>query len=88
MYVFRNVEYSNGQLFDLGLLCEVAHSHNALLIVDATQSAGAIPIDVNKTPVDAIVCGAYKWLCGPFGAAFMYVSPELSERDRTGISWV
>ena len=80
-----HVEYSNGQLFDLGLLCEVAHSHNALLIVDATQSAGAIPIDVNKTPVDAIVCGAYKWLCGPFGAAFMYVSPELSERIEPGL---
>ena len=80
-----HVEYSNGQVFDLDLLSEVAHKHNALLIVDATQSAGAIPINVQKTPVDAIVCGAYKWLCGPFGAAFMYVTPDLSEKLEPGL---
>ena len=80
-----HVEYSNGQVFDLDLLSNAAKKHNALLIIDATQSAGAIPIDVKKTPIDAIVCGAYKWLCGPFGAAFMYVSPELSKKIEPGL---
>ena len=80
-----HVEYTNGQVFDLDILCEAAHRHDALLIIDATQSAGAIPIDVNKTPVDAVVCGSYKWLCGPFGAAFMYVSPKLSEKIEPGL---
>ena len=80
-----HVEYSNGQVFDLDLLSNAAKKHNALLIIDATQSAGAIPIDVKKTPIDAIVCGAYKWLCGPFGAAFMYVTPELSNKLEPGL---
>ena len=80
-----HVEYSNGQVFDLDLLSNAAKKHNALLIIDATQSAGAIPIDVKKTPIDAIVCGAYKWLCGPFGAAFMYVTPELSKKLEPGL---
>ena len=80
-----HVEYSNGQVFDLDLLSNAAKKYNALLIIDATQSAGAIPIDVKKTPIDAIVCGAYKWLCGPFGAAFMYVTPELSKKLEPGL---
>ena len=80
-----HVEYGNGQTFDLQLLAEAAQEHDALLVVDATQSAGAIPIDVQTCPVDALICGAYKWLCGPFGAAFMYVAPHLSEKLEPGL---
>jgi selenocysteine lyase/cysteine desulfurase len=80
-----HVEYGNGQTFDLQLLAEAAQEHDALLVVDATQSAGAIPIDVQACPVDALISGAYKWLCGPFGAAFMYVAPHLSEKLEPGL---
>ena len=80
-----HVEYGNGQTFDLHLLAETAHEHGALLVVDATQSAGAIPIDVQLCPVDALISGAYKWLCGPFGAAFMYVAPHLAEKLEPGL---
>jgi selenocysteine lyase/cysteine desulfurase len=80
-----HVEYGNGQTFDLQLLAEAAHEHDALLVVDATQSAGAIPIDVQACPVDALISGAYKWLCGPFGAAFMYVAPHLQEKLEPGL---
>ena len=80
-----HVEFSNGQTFDLDLLSEAAHEYDALFVVDATQSAGAIPIDVNKSPIDALVAGAYKWLCGPFGAAFMYVAPHLLDKLEPGL---
>ena len=80
-----HVEYGNGQTFDLQLLAEAAHEHDALLVVDATQSAGAIPIDVQSCPVDVLISGAYKWLCGPFGAAFMYVAPHLQEKLEPGL---
>lgn len=80
-----HVEYGNGQTFDLHLLAEAAHEHGALLVVDATQSAGAIPIDVQACPVDALISGAYKWLCGPFGAAFMYVAPHLQTKLEPGL---
>jgi len=72
-----HVEYTGGQVYDLAALAEVAHAHGALLIVDATQSAGAIPIDAPDSGADAIVAGGYKWLCGPFGAAVMYLAPHL-----------
>jgi len=80
-----HVEYGNGQTFDLHLLTEAAHEHGALLVVDATQSAGSIPIDVQACPVDVLISGAYKWLCGPFGAAFMYVAQHLSEKLEPGL---
>ena len=80
-----HVEYGNGQTFDLHLLAEAAHEHGALLVVDATQSAGAIPIDVQACPVDALISGAYKWLCGPFGAAFMYLASHLQTKLEPGL---
>ena len=80
-----HVEYGNGQTFDLQLLAEAAQEHDALLVVDATQSAGAIPIDVQICPVDALISGAYKWLCGPFGTAFMYLAPQLAETLEPGL---
>ena len=80
-----HVEYGTGQLFDLNLLAEAAHAHNALLVVDATQSAGAIPIDLATTGIDALVTSGYKWLCGPFGVALLALTPDLCQRLDPGV---
>ncbi len=72
-----HVEYGTGQKFDLGRLAELAHTHDSLLIVDATQSAGLVPIDVHREHVDALVAGGYKGLLGPFGAAIFYIRQDL-----------
>ncbi|MEE8134298.1 MAG: aminotransferase class V-fold PLP-dependent enzyme [Gemmatimonadales bacterium] len=78
------VEYASGQRYDVKWLAEVAHEHGALLVVDATQSAGAFPIDVTHSGADAVVSAGYKWLCGPFGAAIMYLAPALQGRLDPG----
>jgi selenocysteine lyase/cysteine desulfurase len=75
-----HVQYSTGFCLDLSLLAQLAHDHGALCIVDASQSAGVVPIDAQGSQVDAIVATGYKWLCGPFGAAFFYLSSSLFER--------
>ena len=80
-----HVEYSGGQRYELKELAGVAHDHGALLVVDATQSAGAIPIDATASGVDALVTGGYKWLCGPFGAAVMYLAPHLQDQLDPGL---
>ncbi|MEE2709817.1 MAG: aminotransferase class V-fold PLP-dependent enzyme [Gemmatimonadota bacterium] len=72
-----HVEFRSGQLYDLTAFADIAHAHGALLVVDATQSAGAVPIDATGDGVDAVIAGGYKWLCGPFGAALMYLAPHL-----------
>ena len=81
-----HVEFGSGQRYDLQHLAEVAHSHGALLMVDATQSAGVIPIDVHRDGVDILVTAGYKWLCGPFGAAVMYVAPHLQTLYEPGLA--
>jgi selenocysteine lyase/cysteine desulfurase len=80
-----HVEYGGGQRYDLLKMADVAHDHHALLVVDATQSAGAVPIDAAECGVDALVSGGYKWLCGPFGAAVMYVAPHLQNELDPGL---
>ena len=80
-----HVEYGAGQRFDLASLAEAAHEHSALLVVDATQSAGAIPIDARADALDAVVSAGYKWLCGPFGAAVMYLAPHLQAGLAPGL---
>lgn len=75
-----HIQYATGHRLDLKQTADLAHAHGALCVIDATQSAGVIPIDVRASGVDAIVSAAYKWLCGPFGAAVAYLSPALMER--------
>jgi len=75
-----HVQYATGHRFDLKKLADLAHAYGALCVIDATQSAGVVPIDVRSSGVDALVSAAYKWLCGPFGAAVAYLSPALMDR--------
>ncbi len=80
-----HVEFRSGQRWDLAAFAEIAHRHGALLVVDATQSAGAVPIDAPGMGIDALAAGAYKWLCGPFGIAVMYLSPTLATSLEPGL---
>ena len=75
--VLSHVEYVNGQRYDLESFSKAAQEVDALLITDATQSMGMVPIDAPNSRVDAMVASGYKWLRGSFGAAVGYVSPRL-----------
>ncbi|MFL2967180.1 MAG: aminotransferase class V-fold PLP-dependent enzyme [Candidatus Thalassarchaeaceae archaeon] len=80
-----HVEFSNGQRYDLEKLSEAAHSVGALLIVDATQSMGMVPIEAHSTKADAIVSSGYKWLRGTYGAAVGYISPAVVRDLNPGL---
>jgi selenocysteine lyase/cysteine desulfurase len=83
-----HVEFGTGQRYDLKALAEEVHSVGGLLIVDATQSSGMLPINVAASGADALITAAYKWLCGPFGVAVMYLAPHLYQRlDPGTIGW-
>jgi selenocysteine lyase/cysteine desulfurase len=76
------VSYINGFEHDLAPLCELAHAHGALVYADAVQAAGAIPIDVRTSGIDAMAAASYKWLMGDMGLAFLYVHPDVLPRLR------
>ncbi len=71
-----DVEYSTGHRYDVGPIAEACRANGAMLVVDATQSAGAIQFHPATWDIDAVVTASYKWLCGPFGAAVMYLAPR------------
>ena len=67
-----NVHWADGTLFDLKKIRAKTTAHDALLIVDGTQSVGAYPLDIQEVKLDALICASYKWLLGgyTFGVAF------------------
>jgi selenocysteine lyase/cysteine desulfurase len=75
-------QYATGFTTDIRRIADAAHAVGARLVVDATQSAGIIPIDVARDDVDVLVAGAYKWLGATFGAAAVYLRRELWEGLR------
>ena len=58
----------------------------AYLVVDAIQGVGQVPLDLRKTPVDVLACGAQKWLLSPWGSGFVYVRRELIQHLRPAIT--
>jgi kynureninase len=73
-----HVLYKNGEIQDVEAIVEHAHEHGALVVLDAYQSVGTVPLDVAALGVDFAVGGSVKWLCGGPGAAWLYVRPDLA----------
>lgn len=72
---FSAVRSDDGRVADLEAIRRAATSHGVLTLVDATQSAGWLPIDAAE--FDVVIAGAYKWLLSPRGTAFVSIRPGL-----------
>jgi cysteine desulfurase/selenocysteine lyase len=77
-----DVEYQNGDRNDLAAIGAIAKAQDALFVVDASQSLGALPLDVKANQIDVVTSVGYKWLMSPHGVAPMYISAEAMERVR------
>ena len=71
------VQFSNGYTVDLARLSAATRASGTYLVIDAIQGLGQLPVDVTRTPVDILACGAQKWLLSPWGSGFVYVRREL-----------
>ena len=82
------VSYVNGFRFDLKEVSDIAHDHGAKVLVDSTQALGALATDVKEEKVDYVSAAPYKYLMGPAGLAFLYVSSEhLDDLEPDRIGW-
>lgn len=72
-----HASFRTGRLLDLERIVRAAKRVGALVITDAYQSTGTVPIDVQALGVDFLLAGAHKWLCGSMESAFLYVRPDL-----------
>ena len=79
LVVLSHVLFRTAELIDLRPFVEKAHSMGALVVLDAYQSIGAVPLDVTTLDVDMLVGGSVKWLCGGPGAGYLYAHPRLIE---------
>lgn len=77
-----HVEFADGYRNDLQALGSLCREYGLLLIVDATQSLGVVPLDVDEWGVHAAVAHGYKWLHAGFGIGVAIFSAEGMERIR------
>ena len=74
--------WTDGSLVNLERVGERARQLGAALVVDATQSLGAHPLDVATVQPDFLVAAGYKWLLGPYSLGYLYVAPRWREQGR------
>jgi kynureninase len=83
-----HVLFKTGEIQDVEAIVRRAHKVGALVVLDAYQSVGSVPLDVTRLGADFAVGGSVKWLCGGPGAGWLYVRPELAERlEPTLTGW-
>ncbi len=75
-----SVQYGTGLKLDLNRLGNEIKSRDILFCVDAIQSVGATPLDVQRDQIDFLMADGHKWMLGPEGLALLYVKKEVQDR--------
>ena len=79
-----HVRFDDGVLLDVARIAAACHAQGALLLLDVSQSCGALPLNVDAIGADFMVCAGYKWLLSPYGTGFFWCKNEHSENMRPG----
>jgi selenocysteine lyase/cysteine desulfurase len=77
---FSVVQSATGEIAPVDDILKAARANGALVVADATQAVGWLPVDATR--FDVLACAGYKWLMTPRGAAFCYVGPAVRDLIR------
>jgi selenocysteine lyase/cysteine desulfurase len=80
--------WTDGGLIDLEVVGAACRRVGAALCVDATQSVGALPLDVRRIDPDFVAVAGYKWLLGPYSLGFLYVAPRRQRGRPIEHNWI
>ncbi|WP_407875253.1 aminotransferase class V-fold PLP-dependent enzyme [Qipengyuania nanhaisediminis] len=80
--------WADGRLVDLEQVAEACRQTGAAIVLDLTQSLGALPVDLNRIKPDFAVAACYKWLMGPYGVAMCYVDPRHHVGEPIENNWI
>lgn len=83
-----HAHWQDGTVFDLLRIKEKCMRHQALLIIDGTQSVGALPIDIEILKPDALICAGYKFLLGPYGSGLSYYGEFFDKGNPIEYNWI
>jgi selenocysteine lyase/cysteine desulfurase len=82
-----NCHWADGALLDLERIARRCREIGASLVLDVTQSAGVMPLDVRVIRPDYLVAACYKWLLGPYSTGFLYVAPHRQAGKPIEYNW-
>jgi selenocysteine lyase/cysteine desulfurase len=88
MVTIGHVHWADGTKFDLKKIRERTRDVGALLVIDGTQSIGALPFDVQEIQPDAVATSGYKWLMGPYSIGMAYYGEYFSDGTPFENSWM
>lgn len=83
-----NVHWADGTKFELKAIRKRTKEVGALMVIDGTQSVGALPFDVSSLQPDALVCAGYKWLMGPYSMGLAYYGEYFDQGKPIEESWI
>jgi selenocysteine lyase/cysteine desulfurase len=83
-----NVHWTDGSLLDLDAVVPAARRAGAAVVIDASQSLGAMPLDVSRLRPDFVVSVGYKWLLGPMGLGCLYVDERYRDGEPLEENWI
>lgn len=82
------VRWTDGRILDLARIGARCRQVGAALVLDLTQSLGAVPFDIATVRPDFLVCAAYKWLLGPYSVGWLYVAPAHQDGRPLEEGWI
>ncbi|MEX1035407.1 MAG: aminotransferase class V-fold PLP-dependent enzyme [Sneathiella sp.] len=80
--------WTDGARLDLEVIGAALRAVGAKLVLDITQSIGAMPIDVARVKPDFLVAACYKWMLGPYSVGFMYASSAFQDGEPLEHNWL
>jgi len=83
-----NCHWADGGLLDLERIGTRCREVGAALVLDLTQSLGALPFDVGRVRPDAVIAAGYKWLLGPYSLGFTYLAPHRQDVTPIEHNWI
>ena len=83
-----NVHWTDGTYFDLVEVGRRCRDVGAALVVDATQSVGALDFDLGAVQPDVLLCATYKWLLGPYSLSLAYFGPRFDDGTPLEETWI
>ncbi len=79
-----HVRFDDGSMLDVSSLAAACKRNGTLLVLDVSQSCGAVPMNVRTLGADFIVCAGYKYLLSPWGTGFLWMRKENLDSLRPG----
>src|SRR5258706_3841783 len=83
-----NVQWTSGGRLDLVRIGDACRKFGTALVLDLTQSLGALPFDVREVQPDFAVAANYKWLMGPYTTGLLYVAPKWHGGRPVEENWI